>query len=166
MALKAKVPGDKQRVISEEEAAELESYRKLGKIEDVSKTLGEVETLRGDKEKLTREGTLRRACQAQGLDYDALVELPGAAALDIEFKDVERQGKKVQVPFVKPAEGEKDAKPVELAAYTKSRWPRFAEALTLKSENPLPTRTLPKTTTTVHNDAERRIERPTALVRL
>lgn len=121
------LPKETEVVVPKEKAELLERYEKLGKVEDLEKASGELETLRQKDAQRTREDAMRAAAQVYGYDFDVLKDLPGAAAGTFEVKKEKDGDREVEVAYFTP--GEKDAKPVKLTEHVDSAWGKFKPAL-------------------------------------
>lgn len=117
---RGKVPGEDAAVLPKEDAALLESYRALGKPEDVKKALGEAQGATAELGKLRRADQLRAAADAAGFKASVLTAL--AADLDIQTEPT-KEGK----PLVYVVRGDEK---IALADYAQKEWADFLPALT------------------------------------
>jgi len=101
-------PKEGQRVLSKEEAEELEAYRALGKPGDV-KT--KVDELQGKLNKIEHDRQIGEAMSAVGYKNPTILnDLVVARGLKLELKDETKDGKSVKIPYVKV--GDKDSVPL------------------------------------------------------
>jgi hypothetical protein len=96
------IPG-KSAVVSEADKAELEEFRKFGKLDEVKKKMGDFEVLSqkvADAESL--ELRTKSAKLAGGWDVDVLSTMVRDLDLVLELKEVDKEGGiKEEVPFVR-----------------------------------------------------------------
>jgi hypothetical protein len=94
---------DKPAVLSQADKAELENFRKLGKLDEVTKKVEEHATLSTTAaEAAVKELRANAAKLAGGWDEDILADMLKAMDLVLEIKEVEKEGgQKDRVPFVR-----------------------------------------------------------------
>lgn len=113
------------RIVTKEEADEIDAYRTLGKPDEIKVTVEKASTL--ETELATTKRALARdaAAKALGLDGKDLSPFAGSDALTYEVREEEADGKTVQAAYVTDAEGKEH----RLAEYGKAQWGRPFEAL-------------------------------------
>jgi hypothetical protein len=94
---------EKPAIVSEADKAELEKYRKLGKLDEVTKKVEDFEKLSAKAADADALALRTEAAKlAGGWDPDILADLVKAMDLVVEIKEVEGEGgKKTRVPFVR-----------------------------------------------------------------
>jgi len=122
-AVQGKVPGDGAVVLDGEQTAAWQAYQALGKPD-------ELKQLRGEYTQLQRNQLFQQAAAAHGYKAAVLGQLPGAGELSIEVREVEQDGKKNQVAFVKNGDGQERPLP----DYVKETWGDFLPALTAEQK--------------------------------
>lgn len=120
---KAKLPGDGQSVLAKAEAELLEKYKALGEIDKLAQLQGEFENTRQVLGTLQKDGLLREVADVTGYKLPVLKTLGGS--LDFEIKEVEKDGEKKQVAFVKNGTGD----PTPVSDYAAKNWVDFLPAL-------------------------------------
>lgn len=149
-ALEARLPKEGEVVVPKEKAAALESYEKLGKPEDLQKTVTEVEELRTKDAARTREDAFRGAAKAMGWPEETVATLLDMRSLDgakIELKkekgkDAKGAEVEMDVPYVTLAgDGAQPQKFSEFAANTPQLKGLKVEAADRKLDS---TRTFPR----------------------
>jgi len=124
-------PKEGQRVLSKEEAEELEAYRALGKPGEV-KT--KVDELQGKLSKIEQDQQVGAAMEAVGYKNPTILnDLVVARGLKLELREETKDGKQVKIPYVKA--GDKDSVP--LTQYVESEAKDYLVPLkgTTTSEN-------------------------------
>lgn len=136
--LRAKVPGEGAVVLSKADAAEWESFKKLGKAEEVAKLVKEHPVLVEFKTSRERTDTVREAARLAGYEPDVLVDIVAARNLSVEVKTekVKQKNEKgeeitatVMVPYVKPSSS---ADAVPLTDYAKAHLTSYEPVLKAK----------------------------------
>ena len=127
--MEGKLIPDGAIVLAAEEAKAWESYKALGKPEEVKQGLDKTTQLQGELDKVQREAILRKAADAAGFKYTGLVDRDKVARADgktlaFDVREVERDGKKVPVAFVKDGDTERP-----LTDYAESEWADFLPVL-------------------------------------
>lgn len=112
-------PAEGAVVLSKEEAELWQKYQALGKPE-------EIETERNDAKRIKREQLLTQAAEVHELKPGVLQQLAGD--LPIEIKEIDDNGQKKKVAFVKGADGQEKV----LTDYAKANWADFMPALEAK----------------------------------
>jgi hypothetical protein len=128
--LKSRIPKDSQAVLPKEDAQLLEQYKELGEPDAIKELQGELETTKEQLGALQKDQVLRDVAEAAGFKLPVLKRL--GAELDYELREVEQDGEKQTVAYVKNGDGE--AKP--LADYAKDQWADFMPALTAEPQPP------------------------------
>lgn len=123
--LKVRVPAEGSTILSGDDAAAFARYRELGPIEDLASKLAERESFAATIAAHERRKLVEAAAAGYGYDPDVLDSLPGASALDFEFVEEFRNGKKSKFAHVK-LDG--DAKK-PLDQYAVETWPKFLPSL-------------------------------------
>lgn len=123
--LKTRVPAEGSAVLSGDDANVFAKYRELGPIEDLAAKLAERDTFAATIAAHERRKLVEAAAAGYGYDPDVLDSLPGASAIDFEFVEEFRNGKKSKFAHVK-LDG--DAKK-PLDQYAAETWPKFLPSL-------------------------------------
>lgn len=123
-----RVPKETDAVIPK---AELDAYRALGTPDQLGKKLKDGETAAGEMARVKRAEAYGEKATAAGLAPKALVKLAEKEGfVPDEVREEERDGKKVKVLYVRPADDEK-AKAVPLEQFATDRdFAEFLPALT------------------------------------
>lgn len=114
--VRKQVPAEGAIVLSKEEAESWQKYQALGKPE-------EIEAERTENKRMKREKLLGEAAEAHKLKPNVLQQLAGD--LPIEIKEIEDNGQKKKVAFVKGADGQEKS----LTDYAKANWADFMPSL-------------------------------------
>lgn len=138
--IKKQVPASGSRVLSADEAKELDAYLGLGKPADLAKALDSGKEATGKVAAFEREKLLADAAKPYGYSPSVLAKLAGAD-LAIEVVDGKgKDGKPAKVAEVVAIEKGKDGKDVEkrtsLDEYAKQHWAEFLPSLEPKAEPP------------------------------
>jgi hypothetical protein len=123
-AAQGKLPGEGAVILDGEQAAAWSAYQELGKPD-------ELKQLRGEYTQLQRNQLFQQAAAAHGYKAAVLGQLPGVGELSIEVREVEQDGKKNQVAFVKNGDGQERPLP----DYVKDTWSDFIPALTAEQKS-------------------------------
>lgn len=121
--IEGKLPKEGELVLGGDEKVLFERYKALGKPEDW-------ETERKDAQTIKRNQLLSDAATAHGYIPSVLQRL--ADGLEIEIREIEKDGQKQKTAVVKAQDGEKP-----LPDYAKAQWSEFLPALE-KSAQPAP----------------------------
>lgn len=114
------------RVLSAEEAKDYDAYVALGKPDEVKKGLEEGATAKTSVAERAKADAVDAAATAAGFKKTVLGDRLKADGLtDPTVREVERGGKKVQVAYVKDAQGAEH----ELGEYAKKNWGDYLVAL-------------------------------------
>lgn len=113
--VEGKLPKEGEQVLSGDDKALFERYKTLGKPEDWETERREVQTIK-------RNQVLSEAATVHNLVPSVLQRL--ADGLEIEIREVEKDGQKQKTAVVKTQEGEKP-----LPDYAKAQWSEFLPAL-------------------------------------
>ena len=114
------------RVLSADEAKDYDAYVALGKPDEVKKGLEEGATAKTSVAERAKADAVDAAATAAGFKKTVLGDRLKADGLtDPTVREVERGGKKVQVAYVKDAQGAEH----ELGEYAKKNWGDYTEAL-------------------------------------
>lgn len=122
--VEGKMPKEGELVLGNEDKTLFERYKALGKPEDW-------ETERKDAQTIKRNQLLSDAATAHGYVPSVLQRL--ADGLEIEIREVEKDGQKQKTAVVKAQDGEK-----ALPDYAKAQWSEFLPALEKGSQQPPP----------------------------
>lgn len=117
--LKGKAPGEDAVILDSEQAAAWQAYQELGEPD-------ELQQLKGDYTQLQRSALYRQAGEAHGYKPAVLGQLPGISELSIEVKEIEQDGEKAKVAYVKNGD---DGQERPLPDYVKDTWADFLPAL-------------------------------------
>lgn len=130
----APVVPDGGRVITKEEAERFDAFGKLDlKPEEVRAAIGERDQLKEQLAKREREGARDAAAKALGIEGKDLMSFAGADALIYQVREVEKDGEKKPVAYVKDAAGEEST----LEEYGRGNWGRaFVAVLNTAAEPP------------------------------
>jgi hypothetical protein len=123
--LSAAAPAEGSVVLPKAEADALAAYKAIGDLEALKKSLADAQQAQTQLAGLQRQGLLREVAEAAGYKASVLGQLPGAADLAFEVREVEADGKKTKAAFVKP----KDGAEVALTTYAQQHWGDFLPAL-------------------------------------
>lgn len=132
--IKAKLPTEGSKVLTVEEAQKWAAYQALGEPDKVKSLVEERSTLQGQLEAKVREVTLRKAAELSKFSYDALLDadvLTGAKGkkLSYEIREVDTNGEKAFVAFVKEGDVEKP-----LTTYAEENWKSLLPSLVVKED--------------------------------
>jgi hypothetical protein len=134
-----KAPKDGAVVLTKAEADLLESYKALGDIETLKTAQSERDQFKGELGALRKDGILRDVAEVSSFKFPVLKTLSenkalnGETELEFEIKEVEKDGQRKKVAFVKngPSTGSGqasgEAKP--LADYATEKWADFLPSL-------------------------------------
>ena len=134
--LKAQVPAEGATVLTGDDAAAWAEYQKLGKPADLQTAIAQRDQAQGDLAKLQRSAMIRTAAEAAGYKPTVLESLDAqtGGAATYEVREVEQDGKKAKVAFVKVGEGEAQA----LDQYAQAQWADFLPALVTQPQTTQP----------------------------
>lgn len=134
--LQGKVPGEGSVILQGDDANAWATYRELGTPDEVRQGLDRQAELQGQLQQRERETLLRQVAEQAGYKPGVLAQLDRMAQaqgkeLAFEVREVEQDGAKTQVPFVRDGETES-----ALTEYATQEWADFLPALTAQ---PAPT---------------------------
>jgi hypothetical protein len=120
--LNDQLPGEGAVVLSASEAKDWEAYKAFGSVSKVRQGLDQRDQLQSDVESLHREATLRKVAEVAGFKLTVLAErdeLARARGKDLAFevREVEANGVRAQVAFVKEGDVERT-----LNDYAEEHW--------------------------------------------
>jgi len=120
--LSGQLPGEDSIVLSASEAKDWEAYKALGSVSKVRQGLDQRTELQSQLDSLSREATLRKVAEVAGFKLTVLAErdeLARARGKDLSFdvREVEANGVKAQVAFVKEGDVERT-----LTDYAEEHW--------------------------------------------
>lgn len=132
--LRGKVPAEGGITLTPAEAAAWAAYKALGSAEDVQKGIEDRNKLQGELDTIRRESAIREAAEAAGYKFVVLADRDKVARaegkqLAFEVREVDRDGGKARVPYVK--EGDKE---FLLSEYAETNWSEFLPALVSQSQ--------------------------------
>lgn len=127
--LSGKVPSEGAVVLSASDAQAWQAYKALGTHEEVKQAIEQRGQLQGQLDSLSRESVLRDAAAAAGYKFSVLQDRDKVARIDgkqlsYAVREVEKDGKKAPVAFVKDGDTEKP-----LAEYAQEQWAEFLPSL-------------------------------------
>lgn len=122
-SLKEKLPAEGSVTLSKTDAARWEAYQALGKPDEITERLTKGEQAAGELSKRDRQDSITRAAQAAGMKPNVLERLTPEGAT-YELREEQKDGKAVQVPYLKLPDGEHT-----LTAYADANWADFKESL-------------------------------------
>lgn len=128
--LRGKVPAEGAVVLAGADAQAYEAYKALGKPEEVKAAIEKRDQLQGQLDDVTRDATIRDAAAAAGFKFSVLSERDKVArkvdgkTLMFAVREVERDGKRSNVAFVKDGDTEKP-----LSEYAAEKWADYMPAL-------------------------------------
>lgn len=125
--LASQVPAEGATVLTGDDAAAWAEYQKLGKPADLQTAIAQRDQAQGDLAKLQRSAMIRTAAEAAGYKPTVLESLDAqtGGAATYEVREVEQDGKRAKVAFVKV--GESEAQPLD--QYAQAQWADFLPAL-------------------------------------
>lgn len=124
--LTAQAPAEGGVVLTREQAAQWAAYQQLGA--DPAALAQQIQGAQQAQQQLAslqRQQLIGQVAEAAGYKAAVLGQLPGAADLAFELRDVTVDGRAVKQAFVKPKDGEA----VALSAYAQQHWADFLPAL-------------------------------------
>lgn len=127
--LRGKVPAEGAVMLSADEATAWQAYKALGTHEEVKTAIEQRTQLQGQLDALQREAALRDAAAAAGYKFSVLQDRDKVARIDgkelsYAVKEVEKDGTKSRVAFVKDGDTEKP-----LTEYAQEQWGEFLPSL-------------------------------------
>jgi len=125
--LKSQVPAEGATVLTGDDAAAWAAYTQLGKPADLQAAIAQRDQAQGDLAKLQRSAMIRTAAEAAGYKPTVLESLDAqtGGAATYEVREVEQDGKRAKVAYVKV--GESEAQPLD--QYAQAQWADFLPAL-------------------------------------
>lgn len=133
-SLAAQIPGADKAVLAKIDVTELEEYRKLGKVADVTAALKVAGELSGKVVASDREKNAAIAAKALSYNAEALQTLARDLSLDFTFKKETINKKEVEIPYVKRSSDAKEVEPVKLSEFAKKN-PIYLMALKSKGKS-------------------------------
>jgi hypothetical protein len=130
--LTGKVPVEGAVVLNAADAQAWEAYKALGTHEEVKQAVEQRGQLQGQLDSLARESAIRDAAAAAGYkftvlqDRDEVARLKGKA-LSYAVREIEKDGTKAKVAFVKDGDTEKP-----LSDYAQEHWGEFMPSLVVQ----------------------------------
>lgn len=124
--LREGVPREGSAVLAAEDAAKWAEYRALGEPGEVKASLDSGRDAATKLEGIGKAASFRKAADLGGYNPDAFADLAESKGIEVEFKRETRDGKAVEVPFVK-GEGENR---IPLKEFVESSFSHFLPALT------------------------------------
>lgn len=132
--LRTKLPAEDAVVLTADEAATLEAYRKLGKPDEITKQLEAGETAAATLAEKDAAESWGQAATAHGYKSSVLLPLAKQAGLAVvELKTVQPEGEEDPREVAMVREGE-DGTPTRLDEYAKEHWDDFLPALTAEDD--------------------------------
>jgi hypothetical protein len=122
-------------VLSAKDAQTLETYRKLGKAEELAHAIEAGKAASERVSRMERAEELRTVAEVSGFNPKVLSTLAGD--LRFEIRDEKAGIKDVKVAYVVPKEGE-EGQPVKLADYASKAWAEFMPSLKPGASQPAP----------------------------
>lgn len=126
--IKQKLPAADAIVITADRAKALEAYEKLGKPEDLAKTVTERDELKGKVAAQEHEESAAAAATAAAYNVKALLKLPGADKLKFEVKKEKVDGEDVEVAYVTDT-AKQGSTPQKLTEWVEANHSEFQTAL-------------------------------------
>lgn len=132
--LRERVPAEGSVVLTAEQAALWQAYQQLGTPKDIEQAIKDRDQAQGDLARMQRSAMIREAAETMGYKASVLEALDAqmGSALSYEVRDVEVDGGKKRVAFVKAG----DAEAVPLDNYAEQRWADFLPALQATGQKP------------------------------
>lgn len=134
--LKTRVPTEGSAVLSPQEAQDWAAYKALGTPTEIKTAVDERVTLQGKMDSMAREATIRDVASTAGFVYDVLLDADMLAQskagkkLSYLVKEVETDGVKSKVAYVKDGDTE-----TPLSTYAEENWPKLMPSLVVKEES-------------------------------
>jgi hypothetical protein len=128
--LKEQIPAEGQMVISKSESEKLETYKALGKPDELKTRLEAHATMETENAELKRDGQLRDVAQEAGWKVSVLKDRDKATGSKLEYFFKEEGEQKKKVPYVKTEQGE-----VSLEKYATENWADYLPALKAESQS-------------------------------
>lgn len=130
--LTGKVPAEGAVVLSATDAQAWQAYKALGTHEEVKTAVEQRTQLQGQLDSLSRESAIRDAATAAGYKFSVLLDRDKVARVDgkqlgFSVREVEKDGSKTKVAFVKDGDTEKS-----LAEYAQEQWAEFMPSLVVQ----------------------------------